>query len=148
MMIRSAFPSAECRQVCMAICDRLQLCSVILNLWGLRRLCDIFKVLPCLRRFVANCLKNLTFRGIGPVLSRAVGTLCRFVVTPSTAVAGGAYIGSCVVVFVRADTADLCPVASLPVVAELLTFGALIRSAWRKVFRCPSWLTENYHSMF
>jgi hypothetical protein len=98
--------------------------------------------------FVTNCLENLTFKGIGPVLSWAVGTLYRFVVTPSAAVTGGTGMGSYVVLFVCADTADLCPAASLPVVAELLTFGALIYWAYRKGFRYPPWLTENYHSMF
>jgi hypothetical protein len=93
-------------------------------------------------------LENLALGAIGPVLSQAVGKLCRLVVTLSAAVAGGAYMGSCVVVFVRADATYLCAITSLPVVAELLTFGALIRWACRKVFRCSSWLTENYHSMF
>jgi hypothetical protein len=49
------------------------------------------------------------------------------VVKPSAAVAGGADMGSCVVIFVCADARYFGAVTSLPVVAELLTFGPLIR---------------------
>jgi hypothetical protein len=82
------------------------------------------------------------------VLSQAVRAHCSFVVTSSTAVARGAKMGSCVVVFVCTVATYLFTVTSLPVVAELFTFGALIRGACREVFYCPPWLAENHYCMF
>jgi predicted lipid-binding transport protein (Tim44 family) len=64
--------------------------------------------------------------------------------TSGVAMAGGACMGSGVVVFVRAGAA----IRSLPMVAELLTFGAFVCWGCRKVFLCPPWLTENCYSMF